>query len=286
MDNQLTVNQTEVMTSQDAKNQFEDLKRFINSQMVKDTDFGLIPGTQKPSLWKPGAEKLLFFHGYGVRLESMPNTVLDWQNNFWNFEYKASIFNKRTGTVVAETIGSCNSREPKFLYQWVNEKKLPIGYDRATLQTRDGKYGKEYRVQNTEQAGQVNTFQKISQKRAFVGATLIACRAGFFFGQQFEEDDIVDEPGIPESSGTTGNPGETRPPIGPGEVISQAQVKLIYALLKQGGVPTDTINAWLKINLAYTVGADNLPHLSQILKKDMEQVVKFLYSFKPANPNG
>ena len=32
---------------------------FVKAQMQRDVDYGVIPGTSKPSLLKPGAEKLL-----------------------------------------------------------------------------------------------------------------------------------------------------------------------------------------------------------------------------------
>ncbi len=40
---------------------------FVKAQMQKDIDYGVIPGTKKPTLLKPGAEKLDFFQKSGKR---------------------------------------------------------------------------------------------------------------------------------------------------------------------------------------------------------------------------
>ena len=40
------------------KEQRQALQKFINSQLRNGVDYGIIPGTPKPSLWKPGAEKI------------------------------------------------------------------------------------------------------------------------------------------------------------------------------------------------------------------------------------
>jgi len=40
------------------KQKLDLVQKFFKDIMVKDVDYGVIPGTQKPSLYKPGAEKL------------------------------------------------------------------------------------------------------------------------------------------------------------------------------------------------------------------------------------
>ena len=60
----------------EAQFQFENLKKFISSQLKEGEDFGRIPGAKKPSMWKPGAEKLRFFNRIGVRLDPTPELPL------------------------------------------------------------------------------------------------------------------------------------------------------------------------------------------------------------------
>src|SRR5579864_5704254 len=44
----------------------ERIHRIHKELLVEGTDFGVIPGTPKPSLLKPGAEKLLTFYGFAA----------------------------------------------------------------------------------------------------------------------------------------------------------------------------------------------------------------------------
>src|SRR3990167_9608228 len=108
----LAVQDSQELTNFDeSQRQFETLKKFVKSQMVPGVDFGVIPGTPKPSLWKPGAEKLRYFHKLGVRLEPTTNTHLDWLGDFFNYEYKAIAYSLQTGSTISESFGSCNSLE-------------------------------------------------------------------------------------------------------------------------------------------------------------------------------
>lgn len=43
--------------------------RFVKSVMQSDVDYGIIPGTNKPTLLKPGAEKLCSLFRFTQRLQ-------------------------------------------------------------------------------------------------------------------------------------------------------------------------------------------------------------------------
>lgn len=148
-----------VMSIKEAEKELKELQEFIKGQMKKDTDFGIIPGVKKPSLWKPGAEKLVNFHGLSVEYKESPSTIRDWDNNFFNFDYKCKLTSGR-GRIITG-VGSCNSKEKKFITQ-----------DGFTI---------------------VNTLQKIAKKRSFIDAVLTATRASFYFTQDMEEVNNDDE---------------------------------------------------------------------------------------------
>lgn len=217
--------------------------------MKADMDYGVIPGTgSKPSLLKPGAEKLRFVYGLGTE-EQMTDKTVDIDKGFISYSYKVSVKNKE-GVILAECEGNCNSYETKFRYLWVQESNLPAGIDKSTLQSRTskvtefdfavqkgettGQYGKpaeywqkwrdairngtakastretkngkqmriwemggtQYRVQNPDIMGMMNTIMKMAQKRAFVGAMLLATGASEFYTQDIE--DMVSDAGIPD----------------------------------------------------------------------------------------
>lgn len=58
-----------VVTPEDAKAELERLRDFQRGVMRDGIDFAVIPGTDKPSLLKPGAETLLGAFGYGFTVQ-------------------------------------------------------------------------------------------------------------------------------------------------------------------------------------------------------------------------
>ena len=112
---------------------------FTRRIMVKDQDFGEIPGTNKPTLLKPGAEKLCNF--FGLEPEFTPIVEdLDWTGAqhggevFCYARYRCRLL--REGRVVGVGEGSCNSWEAKYRYRWVAEEQVPEHLDRTLLLKR------------------------------------------------------------------------------------------------------------------------------------------------------
>jgi len=109
---------------------------FTRRIMVRDQDFGEIPGTNKPTLLKPGAEKLCNF--FGLEPEFTPIVEdLDWTGAqhggevFCYARYRCRLL--REDRVVGVGEGSCNSWEAKYRYRWVAEEQVPGHLDRAQL---------------------------------------------------------------------------------------------------------------------------------------------------------
>ena len=112
---------------------------FTRRIMVKDQDFGEIPGTSKPTLLKPGAEKLCNF--FGLEPEFTPIVEdIDWMGAqhggevFCYARYRCRLL--REGRVVGAGEGSCNSWEAKYRYRWVAEEQVPEQLDRTRLLKR------------------------------------------------------------------------------------------------------------------------------------------------------
>lgn len=157
------------------------LVEFVAKQMVKDVDYGVIPGTPKPSLFKPGAEKLNRLFGLGARF-TLSEKEFDRVGNFSMYAYKAEIYHLKSGHVVGECEGSCNSQEKKYKErkEWVQVKPYPAK--------------KEQVVTATPIADIDNTLRKMAQKRAYVGGTILATGASDFFSQDLED---LEENGVP-----------------------------------------------------------------------------------------
>lgn len=138
-------------------------------KVVRDgIDYGIIPGTRKPTLYKPGAEKLAEIYGLGWRYRWLEK-VLDWKGQFFYFEVECSVFDTATGREVGNCIASCNSREDKYAWRWMwPDAAQREGIDIRGLKVKSvGRNGKTMvRVPNDDVASTVNTLQKMAQKRA------------------------------------------------------------------------------------------------------------------------
>jgi hypothetical protein len=134
--------------------------------MVPDIDYGVIPGTQKPSLFKPGAEKLAQLFGIGVRISSKDKEI-DLHQNFAMFSYTMEAYHMKTQTVIAQCEGSTNSHEKKWKTRYNNgaKEETPIG-------------------------DVMNTLMKMAQKRGYVGVIIQATGASDFYTQDI--DDVTD----------------------------------------------------------------------------------------------
>lgn len=156
--------------------QRELFERFVRVQLKENVDFGVLPGTDKPSLWKPGAEKIANIYMLGSRIisEKKDFSVKD---NWAIISYTMEIFHIPTGKAIAQCEGICSSLEKKYkerkVYEWSEQqrKKIPKG----TEQTPIGDV--------------LNTIAKMAQKRAYVGAVIIATKASDFFNHDLAEDE-------------------------------------------------------------------------------------------------
>ena len=147
-----------VMGAEAMKEIHSEKMTFIKDVMKDGHDFGLIPGCgKKPSLWKPGAEKLLQVYGYGSKMERVEESNIDDPSRY-EVTYKCTIIHKATGKTMAECEGSVCSEEKN---NW-----------------------------NSQARKLKNTMRKMAQKRAFVGATLFATGCSDVFTQDIEDMDF------------------------------------------------------------------------------------------------
>lgn len=142
---------------EEANRRVKMLQSYVREHMVEGEDYGVIAGTTKPTLFKPGAEKLNAIFGLAPIVE-INNRVEDWDKGFVAYEVKVTLLNKRNNAVEAEGIGSCNSRERRY--------------------------------KNQDAANIANTILKMSKKRALIDATLSATRASGLFTQDLEDIEI------------------------------------------------------------------------------------------------
>lgn len=137
----------------------------IKAAVVEGHDIGVIPGTRKPTLLKPGAEKIVMMMGLSSRFEIM-DRVEDYDKGF--FAYNLRCVLSRDGYDIVQGVGHCNSREKKYVDQ------------------------DPYSI--------TNTILKMAKKRAYVDAALSVASLSDVFTQDLE--DLPDSMKI-QGSGST-----------------------------------------------------------------------------------
>lgn len=162
------------------------IQEVMKSVMKSETHYGTIPGTNKPSLYKPGSEVLLTTFRIGLRVivedMSTPEEI--------KYRVKTIGFHQPTGTVLGEGIGECSTGEEK--YKW-RRAVCDEEFDDTPETKRRIKYvnskGKIYKNKQikTEPADLANTVLKMAKKRAQIDFTLTALAASDIFTQDVED---------------------------------------------------------------------------------------------------
>ncbi|HEX6625762.1 MAG TPA: hypothetical protein VF064_18745 [Pyrinomonadaceae bacterium] len=197
-----------------AVERYNAVTEFVSRVLRRDVDYGVIPGTEKRTLLKPGAEKLTTFFGLSTRFQ-LVERIEDWSGEsfggepFFYYLYRCRLH--RGPVLMAEADGSCNSREQK--YRWREAQRVCPECNQAAIIKGREEYGGGWlcfrkkggcgakfgdgdaviesqqtgRVFNAEIADQVNTMQKMAQKRSLVAAVLLAVNASEFFTQDVED---------------------------------------------------------------------------------------------------
>jgi 5'-3' exonuclease len=191
-----------------------EFQALIKAVLVPGVDYGTIPNCgDKPALFKSGAEKFAEVYGYAPYFEIM-KAVERWEDPpLFFYRVKCCLRRKVDGAQVAECVGSANSRETKWGARWAYERDVPSHLDVTKLRRREFRPKKprspdemvvQYQVPNEAIFDQTNTIVKMAQKRAFVGAVLLATRASGVFAA--DVDDLA-----PEYFGTASDRSQWEP---------------------------------------------------------------------------
>jgi len=145
------------------KNTMQKISQFqsiVQSTLKEKKDYGIIPGTDKPTLLKPGAEKILMMMGLRSEFEIVDSTR-DWEKGFFQYQVKCKLH--KGDMLITEGFGACNTKEKKYA------KSDPYTLD--------------------------NTVLKMAKKRALIDATLLVASLSDIFTQDVE--DLEDIEGTP-----------------------------------------------------------------------------------------
>lgn len=181
-----------VVSPAEARRRVQELQAFVQEVMIQGVDFGTIPGTDKPSLFQPGAQKLAELYGFAHDFADV-TSVEDWDRPFFFYRRKCILTSRRDERYIGSGIGSCNSREDRYAGRWVFDNEVPKGLDleslpSKTFQKRNGGGSfRKFRVPNPDLYSLVNTIEKMACKRAYVGAVIAVTRSAGLFTQDVED---------------------------------------------------------------------------------------------------
>jgi hypothetical protein len=178
--------------------------------MIKDTHYGVVPGTNKPTLLKPGAEVL----ATTFQLAPTVTTEIERSEDAIRVTAHVSLHSVQSSLFLGEGVGECSTGEEKFKWRAsVSDEEFnatPENLKRVAY--KKGKGGSSYTVKQIRQNpdDMANTVLKMAKKRAFVDAILTVTGASDIFTQDVEDMDIPNTP-KEDTSMFDGKPDITEP---------------------------------------------------------------------------
>jgi len=159
------------------------VQEVMQNIMKRDTHYGTIPGTPKPTLYKPGAEVLCvtFRIAQEYRIEDLSSDG--------HARYRVTCIGRHqtTGITLGEGVGECSSGEEK--YKWRGAAcKAELDYTPENMRRKKFyKNGNSVDQIRTEPADLANTILKMACKRAMIAMTLNVTAASDIFTQDIED---------------------------------------------------------------------------------------------------
>ena len=254
----------------DQVNRIQEVMKAVMQGPSKDhpegVHYGKIPGTPKPTLYKPGAEVLCatFHIAPSYKIEDLSTA------EYARYRITCIGTHQGTGVVLGEGLGACSSGEEKYKWRRAYDKE----WNATPEDRRRIKYGKDYETKQvrTEPADLDNTILKMAAKRAQVAMTLNVTAASDIFTQDIEdlpeelrhaEDAPPPEVKRPQAKSKTAAPSGSSPAPTTSQnessssspapavaaVLSEGQLKILKARMN-GSVTDDMISAQFGAPLA------------------------------------
>jgi hypothetical protein len=197
------------MTAETITRQVALIQEVMAKIMKKDEHYGVIPGTgSKPSLLKPGAEKLSTTFRLAPHYEI---TRGDLSGGHREYEIVCTLKHIPTAQIIGQGVGSCSTMESKYRYRKA-EQACPKCGEPAIIKGKQG-YGGGWlcfakkggcgakfkdgdpaienqnmgRIEYADPADYYNTVLKMAKKRAHVDAVLTATATSDIFTQDIED---------------------------------------------------------------------------------------------------
>lgn len=228
------------------------IKEVQRRVMKEGQHFGKVPGVDKPTLLKPGAELL----GMTFQLDAQFKPEDRWDGQHLECVVTCTLFNIQSGHRVGGGLGSCSTKESKYAWRkgerecpqcgqpaiikgkadygggWLCWNKPERGKNGCGAKYPDGDESIELqnvdRVPNPDIADQYNTVRKMACKRAHVAAILFVTCASEIFTQDVEDlKGKEDDAKRPANGNGNGNKGEKPIPADGDKHSAELTAKLL-----------------------------------------------------------
>jgi hypothetical protein len=186
----------------------EVIRQAMRTAMQEGVDYGRVPGSDKPGLFKPGAEKLCVL----FQLDVQPTNELVWgPGEHLTVISRATVYHAPTGTRLGYGEGICTTRERKYAYRRA-DRACPECGQPTVLKSKDARGGwfcwrkrggcgaqfpegderierqAQGEIDNPDLPDAWNTADKMAKKRAYVDAALSVTGASAIFTQDIGAD--------------------------------------------------------------------------------------------------
>jgi len=228
------------------------VQQVMRAVMKPDVHYGVIPGTDKPSLLKAGAELLCMVFRIADTYQVEDLSTVD------TVRYRVTCIgtHQTTGTMLGTGMGEASSGEEK--YKWIKATKTE--WDAAPETQRRKKHGynrkekREFEILQirTDPPNLANTVLKMANKRAKLAMVLNVTAASDMFTQDLE--DMEDRLREHLADGGDGQPEQPEQPQGPATWPDDAFAKQLPRFRKaiESGKKADEIIAWAETKGALT----------------------------------
>src|SRR5690348_1838582 len=173
------------LTAADIRAQVNLMQDVMQEVMLKDTHFGVIPGTAKPTLYKAGAEKIMST----FRIAADPEVTDLSRDGEIHYRVKVSMLSPN-GTFLGAGIGECSSGEDKYSWRAAvcdeEFEETPENRRRVKFAKYKGNIEKKKQVR-TNPADVSNTILKMAKKRGLIDGVLTVTAASDLFTQDIED---------------------------------------------------------------------------------------------------
>lgn len=208
-----------------------DLMNDASARVMREgVHFGKIPGTDKPTLLKPGAELLVQLFRLEPRytVTESRNVIPDSDHAHLDVIVTCTLYHAPTGMRLGDGLGSCTTRESKYAWRqalrvcpkcgadaiikgkeewgggwkcWAKKGGCGVKFDDGDPAVEGQSTG---RVPNPDLADCENSVRKIACKRALVAAALVVTGASSHYTQDLED-------GTNATSAANTNQGPAKP---------------------------------------------------------------------------